>query len=134
MSMPNTLAGIIGFVTFVGIMVALVVPSLPTTGKQLDDATNTFSSKLNSTVNGSSSGTASGFWGFIGEATGVNGVYDFIIGFFQIQIAFIELTLAYLGVYVDIVTTVPTPFYVLFLILFDSLIIGIIKLIFLSGD
>lgn len=134
MGLPNTLAGITGFVAFIAIIVAMVIPSLPTSGNELNEATDEFKTQLNNTINGSNGTQQVGFWSFVGEATGIAGIYDFIIGFFQIQIAFIELVLAYLGVYLDIVTTIPAPFYVMFLILFDSLIIGVIKLIFLSGD
>lgn len=134
MGLPNTLAGITGFIAFIVVIVAMVVPSLPSSGNELNIATNEFKNQLNNSVNGSNGTVQTGFWAFVGNVTGTSGIYDFIIGFFQIQIAFIELALAYLDVYVDIVSTIPAPFYVFFLILFDSFIIAILKLIFLSGD
>jgi len=132
MPLPNTVIGTVGFLIFIGFIVALVVPSLSSNQGAIDEATTDFRDSMNNTVNGSQS--QSGFWGFVGEATGTSGYYDFFIGFFQTIISLVQLILAYFGIYLDILSEVPTPFYVIFLILIMTFIIGIVKIVFGGGD
>ena len=132
MSLPRTLAGITGYIILVGFVVGMVVAGLPSNQGRIQESTDNMRNALNNSVNGTSS--QSGFWGFVGTATGVGGVYDFVLGFFQIQIALIQMMLAFVGIYIDIFSAIPPAFYIVFILLLDSLIIGIAKLIMLSGD
>lgn len=134
--LPTTLQGMAGFMIFVVFILVLTVPNLHN-----DDATSIttaqtdFQAKLNSTTNSSTNPTApSGFWSFLGSALGINGIYDFIIGFFQVLISFFMLILTYLGIFVGVSSSLPSIFFVIFAIMASSVIIGIIKLIALSGE
>jgi len=131
--LPTSLAGMIGFIIFVVFIVAITVPSINSrdteTIKSLQEGY-----QQNNTVNSTSLNQSTGFWGFIGTVTGLNGVYDYIVGFFQMIINFIKLVLAYLGIFTNVFSQVPTIFYIIFLIVGSSVVIGIIKLIFLAGD
>jgi hypothetical protein len=131
--LPTSLAGMIGFIIFVVFIVAITVPSI---NSRDTETIKTLQSNYqqNSTVNSTSLNQSVGFWGFIGNVTGLNGIYDFIVGFFQMIINFIKLALAYLGIFTNVFSQVPSVFYIIFLVLASSLVIGLIKLIFLSGD
>jgi hypothetical protein len=133
--LPTTLAGMAGFIIFVAFLVGLTVPNLNSSDAENVKSLQTeFVSSMNQSTNHSTSTSGSGFWGFVGVATGTNGIYDFIVGFFSMVISFMELVLAYLGIYVLLAGQLPVVFYVLFAVLTSSIIIGIIKLIFIRGD
>lgn len=133
MGLPTTLAGTVGFIIFIVFIVAITVPNLNSqdaiTIRNMQSGFNT-----NNTVNSTSTNQSSGFWSFLGEVTGLNGIYDYIIGFFQWGLNFIILALAYLGLFSHVFLTVPPVFYIIFLLIASGLIIAIAKLIFLSGD
>lgn len=132
MGLPTTLAGMVGFIIFVVFIVAITVPNLNSQDAiTVRNMQNNF--VTNTSVNSSSLNQTSGFWSFIGTVTGLNGVYDFIIGFIQMILNFITLCLAYLGIFTTVFSSVPAVFYVIFLVLASSLIVGIIKLIALRG-
>jgi hypothetical protein len=95
---------------------------------------NTFYSNLNSSTNSTTSTTAGGFWSSLFGIAGLDGIYNFIINFFSILISFIVMIVSYLLLLIGISTTLPKEFYVFFALMGSSMIIAIVKLIFLSGD
>jgi hypothetical protein len=135
MGFPQTLSGIIGFIIFVAFIVGITLPNLHSQeANHITTLQNNFNNKLNSTVNSSSTGSATGFWGFLGVVTGQTGVFDFLVAFFQTITSFMQLALAYLGIFGTAIISLPYPFLVFIALISSALIIQIIKLIFLSGD
>lgn len=132
MGLPTSLYGTLGFIIFVVFIVAITVPSI--NSKDADTIATLQNNALihNNSVN--SSVGQCGFTCFIGQVTGLGGIYDWIIGFFQMIADFITLALAYVGIFTNVFLTVPPVFYVIFLLVSLSAIVAIVKLIFLSGD
>lgn len=125
---PNSLAGIIGFLIFVVLVLSMSAGDLfPDQTKGISDTQNRFNVNLNSTIN-SSVTPATDVWSSIAN------VFDTITGFFGVIITFIEMIFQYFFFFIGISLLLPPEFYVFFAILSSGLIIAIIKLIFLSGD
>lgn len=133
MGLPTTLYGTLGFIIFVVFIVAITVPSL---NNKDAETINTMQTELfkNDSVNSSSLNQSCGFSCFIGTITGLNGVYDWIIGFFQMIGKFITLAFAYVGIFTTVFLQIPPIFYIIFMLVSLSAIVAIVKLIFLSGD
>lgn len=135
MGLPTTLSGMLGFIIFLIFVIALIAPQLHNAdASRLNKAQNDFLKNMNSSVNSTSTSENEGFWGLIGNATGLNGIYDFIVGFFQTAISFIILALAYFLAFIGISGIIPPVFYVFFAIFGAGAIVGIVKLIALRGD
>lgn len=134
--LPTTLAGMTGFIIFVVFLTIMIVPNLNSQeAEHIKELQNDFNGKMNSTTNLSNNpNVPAGFWSIIGNALGLTGIYDFIIGFFQIIVSFNILLLNYLGIFFSTIAGIPGEFSVIFVIMASSLVIGIIKLIFFSGD
>lgn len=135
MGMPQTLGGVFGMMVFLAFLIGMIIPdTMSQDAQDVKVLQDSFRDRLNSTVNSNSTGSSEGFWGFVGKVTGLNGIYDFVLGFFQTVIAFIELIFAQFGIFINLSAQVPTTFYVFFALMLTSVFIVVIKLIFLSGD
>jgi hypothetical protein len=135
MAFPQTLSGIIGFIIFVAFIVGMTLPNLNSQeANHITQLQTDFNNKLNTSITSNQTSTQTGFWGIIGTATGTAGIYDFIVGFFQIVVTFVQLALAYFGIFGNAIGGLPYPFLVLIALISSALIIQVIKLIFLSGD
>lgn len=135
MGLPASLSGIVGFLIFVIFIIAISASDVyPDQTAKITSAQNNFISNFNNSVNTTASSSNQGFWGFIMGATGLDGIYTFIVNFFSMITSFIIMVGGYIGLFFGIATTLPSDFYVLFAIVGSSLIIAIVKLVFLSGD
>jgi hypothetical protein len=134
MALPHTLNGIIGTMVFIVFVLILVAPGLNTDeSKHINELQNNYLNGLNTSVNASST-SSGGFWGFIGNATGLSGYYDFLIGFFQNIINFIQLALAYMGFMNSALGTIPSGFYIVLVLMSIGLVVAILKLVRGTGD
>jgi Mg2+ and Co2+ transporter CorA len=128
MGLPTTLAGISGFLIFVVLILAISASDLypdRTAGIRQNQAQ--FSTYLNATTNQTvSQGTDA--W------SAITNVFNFITGVFGMIIVFISLEMQYALFFVGIAVILPPEFYVLFALVGSSIIISIIKLLFLAGD
>lgn len=133
MGLPTTLAGIMGFFIFIVLILGLGTPDLyPDETQKIRDNQEQFRSQFNQTTNRSTSPPS--FWGSLFGIVGLDGIYNFIIGFFSMLMSFVILIVDYFLMFFGIAGSLPYEFYILFALLGSSLIIGIVKLIFLSGD
>ena len=135
MGFPQTLSGLIGFTIFLAFLLGIVLPNLNSQeASHIQTLQSNFNTNLNNTITSNQTAEVKGFWGFVGTATGTNGVLDFLTGFFQVGISFIQLVLAYLGIFATAILNLPPVFLVFIALVSSALIIQVIKLIFLSGD
>jgi len=129
MGLPSTLAGTVGFIVFVIFIVGIAATDIyPDQSKQAIERQTDFASKLNATVNSTTTGSQEGFWNSIA------GVANTILNFFGMIISFIGMVLAYELMFIGIAGTIPSEFLVLFALLQIGLVTAILKLIFMSGD
>jgi hypothetical protein len=133
MSLPHTLNGIIGTIVFVVFMLVLVVPSIENNqqSKNIIDQQNAMINNFNQSVNAT---TPTGIGGLISTAFGVGGIYNIITGLLQLMIDLIFLIVTYIVAMLAVILQVPTPFFIIFVLMSIGLIIGIVKLIMLAGD
>jgi len=133
MGLPNSLSGMLGFLIFIVFIVAIAATDVyPDETQAITSAQNNFIANFNNSVNTTAENP--GFWGTVLGITGLDGIYNFITNFFSMIVSFVILVGGYLLLFFGISTALPTEFYVLFAIFGSSLIIGIVKLIFFSGD
>jgi hypothetical protein len=135
MGLPSTLAGIAGFIIFVIFIIGISATDIyPDETSKIVTSHNNFRAGLNATLNATSSTQSeNGFWQNIFGVTGLNGIYNFIVGFMSMVVSFIVMMTQYLLLFIGISATLPTEFYVLFALLMSSSIIAIVLLIFLNG-
>jgi len=135
MGLPQSLAGIVGFLIFIIFIVSISASDVyPDQTKQITDSQNNFIANFNKTVNTTASQENPGFWGTILGLTGLDGIYNFITNFFSMIVSFVIMVGGYILLFFGISTTIPSEFYVFFALLGSGLIIAVVKLIFLSGD
>lgn len=135
MGLPTTLSGMIGFLIFIMFIIAISASDVyPDQTKQITDAQNNFIANFNSTINQTATADNPGFWGTVLGITGLDGIYNFITNFFSMIVSFVIMVGGYILLFFGVSTTLPKEVYVLFAIFGSSLIIGIVKLIFFSGD
>jgi len=135
MGLPQSLAGIVGFLIFIIFIVSISASDIyPDETKRITDAQNNFIANFNNSVNSSASSGNSGFWGIIMDFTGLDGIYNFITNFFSMIVSFIIMVGGYILLFFGISTTIPSDFYVFFALIGSGLIIAIAKLIMLNGE
>jgi len=135
MGLPQSLAGIVGFLIFVIFIVSISASDVyPDQTQQITDAQNNFIANFNNSVNMSASNENQGFWGTLMGITGLDGIYNFITNFFSMIVSFVIMVGGYILLFFGIATTIPSDFYVFFALLGSGLIIAIAKLIMLNGE
>lgn len=135
MGLPQSLAGIVGFLIFVIFIVSISASDVyPDETEKITDAQNNFIANFNNSVNATASSENQGFWSTILGFTGLDGIYNFITNFFSMIVSFIIMVGGYILLFFGIATTIPSDFYVFFALIGSGLIIAIVKLIFLNGD
>lgn len=135
MGLPNTLAGIVGFLIFIIFIVAISASDVyPSQIKTITDSQNNFIANFNNSVNATASGSNQGFWGTILGLAGLDGIYSFIVNFFSMIVSFVIMVGGYILLFFGIAVTIPSDFYVFFALMGSGLIIAIAKLIMLNGE
>lgn len=134
MGLPNSLAGIVGFLIFVIFIIAISASDVyPDQTAKITSAQNNFIANFNNSVNSTATTQNEGFWGIIMGATGLDGIYTFITNFFSMITSFIIMVGGYILLFFGIATTLPGDFYIFFALLGSNIIIAIVLLIFFSG-
>jgi len=126
MGLPQTLAGIAGFMIFIVVILGLTAPDI--FSDQSADIVATQQDITNAAmhVTNQSTGEQRSLVSEILGVAGLDGVYilgKFIVIFFQ-----------YLAMFLGIALILPSEFYVFFGIMGITTIVSIVKLLFLSGD
>ena len=135
MGLPVTLGGIAGFLIFVVVIIGMTAPDLyPDESQKIKDSQDIFIKNLNSTINQTSTTQNQGFWLSILGIAGLDGIYNFIVNFFSMLISFIIMFVNYFLLFFGIAISLPSEFYILFILVSMSLIVAVIKLIFMAGD
>lgn len=133
MGLPQSLAGIVGFLIFIIFIVSISASDIyPDQTKQITDSQNNFIANFNNSVN--TTAVNPGFWGTVLGLTGLDGIYNFITNFFSMIVSFVIMVGGYILLFFGIAATIPSDFYVFFALMGSGLIIAIVKLIFLNGD
>ena len=135
MGLPQSLAGIVGFLIFIIFIISISASDIyPDQTKSITDSQNNFINNFNKSVNTTATQGNIGFWGTVLGITGLDGIYNFITNFFSMIVSFIIMVGGYILLFFGIATTIPSDFYVFFALIGSGLIIAIVKLIFLNGD
>jgi len=135
MGFPTTLFGVFGFIIAAIFLIAMSASDLyPDETKAIEDSQDAFINNLNRTANSTITPTAdTGFWGTIFGLTGLDGIYTFVTNILSMGISFMIMIVQYILLFFGIAVSIPSEFYVLFILMGMSAIVAIIK-IFLWGE
>jgi len=133
MGLPQTLAGIAGFMIFIVVILGLTAPDIfPDQSANIVSTQNDITNAAKQVTN-QSTGEQSLASEILGIA-GLDGIYNYISNFLYIIGKFIVIFFQYLAMFLGIALILPPEFYVFFGIMGITTIVAIVKLIFLSGD
>ena len=132
MALPQTLAGISGFIIFIAVVLGITAADIfPEQTTNIQDTQTNMINVASSMTNGTQEpSTISSILGIVG----LDAIYQYITNFLYIMGSFIVLFFQYLLMFLGIALLVPPEFYVFFAVMGMTSIIAILKLIFLSGD
>jgi len=134
MGLPTTLGGIVGFMIATIFIISMSATDIfPDESQKLKTSQMDFANALNRTT---SPGEVSqiGFFERMLGVVGLDGIYDFVRNFLSMLVSFIVMSVQGLFLFIGISAVLPMEFYLLFALIMSSLIVALIKLIFLSGD
>jgi len=133
MGLPQTLAGIAGFMIFIVVILGLTAPDVfPDQSAEIVSTQQDITNAARQVTN-QSTGEQSIASEILGIA-GLDGIYNYISNFLYIIGKFIVIFFQYLAMFLGIALILPPEFYVFFGIMGITTIVAIVKLIFLSGD
>lgn len=131
MGLPTTLYGVIGFTMAIVFIIGISATDLyPSQTVYIQSSQENVMTRLNTSINLSQTqGTGDqGFW------DGILNFLDFVKNLILLPLDVLLLMIDYMIMFVGLSGTIPAEFYVFFILISLSLVISIVKMIFLSGD